>query len=136
MPLPQVIEALLASPLKRVFVVNAQQQIQGVISDVDVLNRLQTSERKSFVGLLQNWTRGRRPQRLSSGALHVLTGKPQVASDVMNPEVITVNDTTSVQETIECMMKKRREFLPVTDRQQCIQGVVGRSDILRFLLER
>jgi CBS-domain-containing membrane protein len=136
LPLVDVLDALLTSPLKRVFVVNDQGQVQGVISDVDVLARLHETERPGFLRLLQHWTRAGHPQRLPSGALRSSTGKARVAADVMNPEVVTVDALTTVQETIERMMETHRKVLPVVDSQHRIQGVVSRADILRLLLER
>jgi len=57
------------------------------------------------------------------------------AADVMNRDVVTVTDTTSVQETIETMIATRRKILPVVDAQGQLVGVVGRSDLLRVLVE-
>lgn len=135
LPLSQVIDALLVSPLKRVFVVNGQGQVQGVISDIDILTRLHEAERPVFLRLLQQWTRGGQPQRLPSGALRTAPGKARIAADVMNPEVITVNETTTVQDTIKRMMETHRKVLPVVDSHHRIQGVVGRADVLRLVLE-
>ncbi|GHO84051.1 DUF190 domain-containing protein [Dictyobacter formicarum] len=135
LPLSQVIDALVVSPLKRVFVVNDQGQVQGVISDIDILTRLHEAERPVFLRLLQQWTRGGQPQRLPSGALRTAPGKARIAADVMNPEVITVNETTTVQDTIKRMMETHRKVLPVVDSHHRIQGVVGRADVLRLVLE-
>jgi CBS-domain-containing membrane protein len=53
----------------------------------------------------------------------------------MNRDVITVAGTTTVQETIEKMIATHRKVLPVIDEQEHLLGVVGRSDLLRVLIE-
>ena len=133
-PLDEVIDALILSPLKRVIVVNAGYQVQGIISDVDVISRMQEEARLNLLGALTGWARGK-PARLPTGALQRHTGKASIAADVMNRDVIMVEETTTVQETIERMIVTGRKVLPVVDAQGRLVGVVGRSDLLRVLLE-
>jgi CBS domain-containing protein len=127
-PIAEVIDALILSPLKRVFVVDTEQHVLGVISDVDVLAHLKEEERPALLRMLAQWTRGTTPKRQTAGHLHV-------AADLMNRDVIAVTETTSVQETIERMMETHRKVLPVVNGQQQIIGVVGRADLLRILVE-
>jgi CBS-domain-containing membrane protein len=127
-PIAEVIDALILSPLKRVFVVDTDRHVLGVISDVDVLARLKESERPALLRMLAQWTRGTTPNRQPSGPLHV-------AADLMNPQVVVVTETTTVQETVERMMETHRKVLPVVNEQQQIIGVVGRADLLRILVE-
>lgn len=49
--------------------------------------------------------------------------------------MVTVTVTTTVQETIERMIATKRKVLPVIDAQGQLVGVVGRSDLLRILVE-
>ena len=53
----------------------------------------------------------------------------------MNSEVVSVEGHATVQEAVEIMLRTGKQFLPVLDRQGQVQGVVGRSDLLRLLLE-
>lgn len=133
-PLAEVIDALILSPLKRVLVVDRERKVKGIISDVDVLSRMQEDVRPGLLRTLAGWARGK-PGRLPTGLLQTHPGKARVAADVMNQEVVTVTETTSVQETIERMMVTGRKILPVTDAQGHLAGVVGRSDLLQVLLE-
>ena len=133
-PLDEVIDALILSPLKRVIVVNAGYQVQGIISDVDVISRMQEEARPNLLSALTGWARGK-PAHLPTGALQTHTGKARIAADVMNRDVIMVEETTTVQETIERMIVTGRKVLPVVDAQGRLVGVVGRSDLLRVLLE-
>lgn len=125
-----VIDALLLSPLKRVFVVDRERHVKGVISDMDVLARIQTGARPRFLALLMDWTRNKqtRPEQLALGTT-------STATDIMNRDVVTILETASVQDAIEQMMTTRRKILPVLDEQGRLLGVVGRSDLLRVLVE-
>jgi CBS domain-containing protein len=133
-PLAEVIDALILSSFKRVIVVNEEGKVQGIISDVDVLSRLQEEVRPGLLRTLAGWARGK-PGRLSTGLLQAHADNARVAADIMNQDVITVTETTSVQQTIERMMATGRKILPVTDAQGRLVGVVGRSDLLQVLLE-
>jgi CBS domain-containing protein len=133
-PLAEVIDTLILSPLKRVIVVDSDRRVKGIISDVDVLARVQEEARPGLLALLTGRARNR-PVRLPTGTLQTHPGKARVAADIMNPEVVTITQTTSVQEAIERMVLTNRKVLPVLDDQGRLVGVVGRSDLLRVLLE-
>lgn len=134
MPLSEIIDALLISPWKRVVVIDEQQHVSGIISDVDVLQRLQAEVRPGLMAFLTNWARGK-PGRLPTGALRGPTGQPRLAKDVMNLDVVTISEMATVQETIELMMTTGKKVLPVVDRENHLLGVVGRSDLLQTLVE-
>ncbi len=133
-PLAEVIDTLILSPLKRVIVIDSDRRVMGIISDVDVLARVQAEARPGLLALLTGRARNR-PGRLPTGTLQTHPGKARVAADIMNPEVVTVTQTTSVQEAIERMVLTNRKVFPVLDDQGRLVGVVGRSDLLRVLLE-
>ena len=129
--LDEVIDALILSPLKRVVVVDAGHRVKGIISDVDVLARLQEDMRPGLLSVLAGWAGGRR----RSGHLRAHAGKAQVAADIMYREVVTVAASATVQETTEQMLALHRKFLPVVDAGGRLVGTVGRSALLRVLVE-
>ncbi len=133
-PLAEVIDALILSPIKRVVVIDSDQHVKGIISDVDMLARAQEEARPGLLSLLTGRARNK-PVRLPTSTLQSHHGKVRIAADIMNPEVVTVSLTTSVQEAIERMVATNRKVLPVLDDQGRLAGVVGRSDLLRVLLE-
>src|SRR5436309_1543260 len=133
-PFDEVIDALILSPIKRVVVVDAEQRVKGIISDVDVLSQMQAEMRPSLLTMLTGWASGK-PKHSLTGSLTSGGRKASVAAAIMNREVITVSETTSVQATIERMTDTRRKILPVVDAQQRLIGAIGRSDLLRVLLE-
>jgi len=133
-PIAEVIDALITSPLKRVIVVDSEEHVQGIISDVDILSHLQEEARPGLLSILTSWARGK-PGRLPTSTLQTSPGKARVAADLMNRDVVTVSEMTSVQKTIERMMTMGRKVVPVVDVQGRLVGVVGRSDLLRMFLE-
>ena len=133
-PLDEVIDVLMGSALKRVLVVNREQQLQGIISDVDILTRVQAQARLRWLDVLTGWARGK-PGHLSTSTLQTQPGKARIAREVMNSEVVSVFTDATVQEAVEIMLRTGKKFLPALDRQGHVQGVVGRSDLLRLLLE-
>lgn len=134
-PLSDVIDALMLSAFKRVVVVDAEGQVVGIISDVDLLKQIQEEGRPSLLRWLTSWASNKTAERVPTGALRTSRGKAHIAADVMNREVVTVTETTSVQETIALMMRTHRKALPVVTAENHVCGVVGRSDLLRLLLE-
>jgi CBS-domain-containing membrane protein len=132
-PFAETIDILMTSPIKRVIVVDAEQHVKGIISDVDVLAQLQEEEKSHLLEALTQWARGK-PMRLSWRTLHAV-GKAQVAADVMNRAVETIAETASVQDAVGLMMDSHHKILPVVDQQQRLLGTVGRSDLLQVLLE-
>lgn len=129
-PVGEIIDALILSPLKRVIVVDREHRVKGIISDMDMLARLQVAARPRFLALLTEWTRNKqtKPGQLALGT-------SATAMDIMNRDVVVIPETTVVQDAIEQMMTTRRKILPVTDAQGRLLGVVGRSDLLRVLVE-
>lgn len=129
-----VIDALLTSPIKRVLVVDRGHRLRGIISDVDVLAHLQVPARQRWLDLLTGWARGKHG-RIPTSTLHTRPGKARKAREVMNSEVQSISADTTLQETVETMLRTGRTILPVLDAQERFQGVVRRADLLRLLVE-
>lgn len=133
-PFAEVIDALILSPLKRVIVVDAERHVKGIISDVDILRHMQEDMRPGFLSLLTGWARNK-PSRPLTGTLRNQLSKTTVASAMMNRDVVTIAETASVQDAIEQMIVTKRKVLPVLSTDQTLIGMVGRSDLLRVLVE-
>jgi CBS domain-containing protein len=132
--LNEIVEALVQSPFKRVVVIDDQLHVRGIISDIDLLAQVQAEQRPGLLTWLASWAKGT-PERVPTGILRPHAGKAHVAADVMNRDVITVSEQSSVQQTIEQMITTHRKILPVVDVDKRLVGIVGRSDVLRILLE-
>ena len=133
-PIAEVIDVLVSSSYKRVLVVGRDQQVQGIISDVDVLRNMQAPAQPGWLTALASWARGK-PDRVPTSTLQAPSGKARVARDVMNHEVVSITEHTTVEEAIEQMLLTGRKMLPVLDAQGRLQGIVGRTDLLQLLVE-
>jgi CBS domain-containing protein len=134
MPIAEVIDTLISSPYKRVLVVENNQQVRGIISDIDVLLNMQAPARPGWLTTLTSWARGK-PERVPTSTLRTPAGKARIARDVMNRNVISVTTSATVEETIEVMLQTGRKMIPVVDTHGELQGIVGRSDLLAVLVE-
>jgi hypothetical protein len=99
-----------------VIVVDADQHVTRIISDVDVLAHIQEEGRPGLLRRLAGWARGK-PEKLPTGALQTHFGKARITAEIMNRDVAMVSETTSVQLTIEQMIATRRKVLPVINAQ-------------------
>lgn len=133
-PIAEVIDALISSPYKRVLVVDRDQHVLGVISDVDILLNVQAHARSGWLTTLTNLARGKQ-DRIPTSTLQTAPGKARIARDVMNRDVVSVTTSATVEEAIEQMLRTGRKMLPVLDAQDHLQGIVGRSDLLHLLIE-
>jgi CBS-domain-containing membrane protein len=130
----ETIDVLLGSPLKRVIVIDSTRHVKGIISDVDVLAGMQEEIRPRLLTILAAWARNK-SMHLPTGALHGAQDQVRVASDVMNTQVATIASTASIQDAVELMMRTHHKILPVLDQNACLIGTIGRTDMLRVLLE-
>ena len=53
--------------------------------------------------------------------------------DVMTPEFIYVGTETKLTRVLELMVNHRIKSMPVIERDQCLAGMISRSDVMRAL---
>ena len=133
-PIAEVIDALVISPYKRIFVIDNAQHVQGVVSDVDILLNMQAHARPGWLTTLAGWARGK-PDRIPTSTLQTPGGRARVAREIMNREVVSIAGDATVGDAIEQMLRTGRKMLPVLDQGGRLQGIVGRSDLLQLLVE-
>jgi len=115
-----VIASFLSSGEYRVIVVNSAGNPVGLISDSDVVGRIQPVHRRGILGAL----RGR-------------TNIPDVsitARELMSPGVETITGETTVVEAIQKMLTIGRKWLVVVDEQGKPIGLVDREIALEALI--
>jgi CBS domain-containing protein len=127
-PLVEVLEKILTSQVKRVIVVGSGGQAQGIITDTDVITRVDAEERPGLVTLLRSrWSKdAERQVRRSYG---------QRASDVMTTPVRTVRDTAPVMDALALTVERHIKRLPVVDAEGKIVGMVARPALLAASLD-
>ncbi len=124
-----ILLALEQNRRRRAVVVDADQQVLGIITDGDLLRRSQKEAQPSLLARL--------------GAL--LTGQPlpaplalpdlgQTAAELMTTPVVTISLDDSLTEALQLMLNQGIKRLPVVDGEGRLVGLLGRATLLRGLL--
>ncbi len=123
-PLNEVLNKLVATPLRRVVVTDEARHVLGIIVDADLLARVSPRQAPGMFRALI--------ARLSYAPtdLPVMAGR---AADVMAGEVFSVRDDTPLAEIVQTMIDRRVKRLVVTDTEGRLVGMVDRQSLLRVI---
>ncbi|MEV5633791.1 CBS domain-containing protein [Micromonospora tulbaghiae] len=123
-PYREVVDVLVRQRISGVPVVDSFRRVLGVISEADLLHKVERSghpdERRVFEG------RRRRTVREKAGAL--------VARDLMTAPAVTTHERASLAATARLMDHEAVKRLPVLDDLGRLAGIVTRGDLLRVHL--
>ena len=125
--LRQAIEMMLEKRVSGLPVVNEIGQLVGIISEGDLLHRSELGtekHRSKWLDFLVG------PGRSASD--YVQSHSRRVA-DVMTTDIVTVQETTPLEDLVKIMEKRRIKRVPVV-RDGGVSGIVTRSDLLRAFL--
>ncbi len=115
-----VIAAFLAGKEHRVIVVNASDEPVGLISDSDVVGRIQPPHRRGVLDALRGRT--------------TIPDLAITAAALMSPGVETVTAGTPVVTAVQHMLRTGRHWLVVVDAAGKVAGLVDRELALRALV--
>jgi CBS domain-containing protein len=122
--LKEVAEQMTAHGVSGVPVVDLFGQLVGIVSETDILVRLEHSQKnRGLLALLERLGRTTGPDQ--NPAAHT-------ASEIMTPRVITAGPDASVRELLHLMITHSINRLPIVDRGRVV-GIVTRADILRTM---
>ncbi|HLK11627.1 MAG TPA: DUF190 domain-containing protein [Candidatus Binatia bacterium] len=126
--LGDVVEKLLASPTARVVVVDAAGRPAGIVTDTDLVARVDPAERPGLLTLLRSrWS--------EAAAAEVRRHYGRRAADVMTSPVVTVPVGASVLEALTVTVARHVKRLPVVDDGGRVVGVVSRPALLAASLD-
>lgn len=117
--LDTLLEKFAACDSNRLLVVDEQNKPAGVISDSDVVARVEAAQRK---GVLH--------------ALRQLTSPPPLkvtAADLYSPGVLTVPADAPIASAVQTMLAEGRKVLAVVNEQGALLGIVDRQSLLEAL---
>ncbi|MCX7670854.1 MAG: CBS domain-containing protein, partial [Anaerolineae bacterium] len=119
--LSEVVDRLLATPLRRVVVVDEARRVLGIIVDDDLLARVRGGVAPRVWSALVG--------RLARGSAEPLdlTGR---AADVMERQVYTVTEDAALADVLRVMLEHRVKRIVVTDAQGRLAGMVDRAALL------
>ena len=124
--LEDVLAAVLASPFRRVVVVDAEGHVLGIITDRDLLRRASPPDRPGLIDRLA----GRRDP-----ASRAVAGSVTAAA-LMNPDVFTIPADAPLSLAIERFLTLRVKRLVVVDADRRLIGILDRRVVLRSLVEQ
>jgi CBS domain-containing protein len=117
--LATIADTMLDGGAHRVIVVNGKGHAVGLISDSDVVARIQPEEQLGMLAALQG--KGKAPSsRVTAGEL-------------MSSGVLTAKPETSLVDAVKMMMSPKRKWLVVVDEHNQPLGLVDRHMLLRAM---
>ena len=117
--LATIVDTMLEGGSHRVIVVNGKGHAVGLISDSDVVARIQPAEQPDVLAALQR--KGKAPS------------SKVTAGELMSPGVLTARPETPLVEAVKMMMNPKRKWLVVVDEKNHPIGLVDRHMLLRAM---
>ncbi len=112
-----LLDAVASTRLNRAIVLDADGRVLGVVSDADVVSRVDPSARAGVIGALMR-TAGHSPgSRWSAGEL--VSGSP-----------LMLGPDTTIAEAARLTLDSRQKVLCVVDHEHRLFGIVDRADLL------
>ena len=116
--LSQIVTALIARGMRRLIVVDAEKRPVGLISDSDVVSRIQPQKRRGVINALAG---GQAPVSDIS------------AQEIMSAGVLSAPETLPVLDAAAKMLSNHRKWLVVVDEEGKTAGLVDRQILLRAI---
>ena len=123
---------LVASPHKRVIVVDESRHILGIISDSDLMSRV---GREHWPGLVELFVARVPIDRIGGSARrHLQRLRGKTAGALMSPDVVTAREEMPVGSALVLSAEQHIKRIPVVNAADQLVGVVGRAELLRALM--
>jgi len=123
-PYKEVVERLTAHAVSAVPVVADDGQVVGVVSEADLLHKMEFVGAGSPARFLER--KRRRGARAKSTA--------ELAGDLMTAPALVISPAESVTTAAKLMEAERVKRMPVVDQHGRLVGIVSRRDLLRLYL--
>jgi CBS domain-containing protein len=117
--LATIVDTMLEGGSHRVIVVNSKGHAVGLISDSDLVARLQPADQPDMLAALQR--KGKTPPAKVT------------AGELMSPGVLTAKPETPLVNAVKMMMSPKRKWLVVVDEKDHPLGLVDRHILLRAM---
>jgi CBS domain-containing protein len=123
-PYQTVVDVLARFAVSAVPVIDADNRVIGVVSEADLLHKVEFSGDEGAMRLLERWRR--RADREKA--------KGDTAGELMTAPVVTTVPGATLREAARLMEQDGVKRLPVTGPDGCLRGIVSRRDLLRGYL--
>jgi CBS domain-containing protein len=131
-PIAQVVQAVVSTRLNRALVVDTNKRVVGIVSAVELLQRVTPALRPSTLAALMH----RLPflHQSLEDAESERHARAHDARDLMTADFVTARPHTDLQEVIDRMVQGGHKLVAVVDDKEQLMGVVDRADVLRGML--
>ncbi len=123
-PYREIVELLAQHAVSAVPVVDSAKKVIGVVSEADLLHKMEFTGLEPHVHLLER--KQRRVARAKAAG--------DVARDLMSSPAVTISPDASLSAVAKVMDDERVKRLPVVDELGRLSGIVSRRDLLRVYL--
>lgn len=132
MGLDEVIDLTVGSAVSRVVVVDSDRRPLGIVTDSDLVQRLDPEVRISVAEAF----RSRIPIESIGGEArrHLAKIRGSRAADVMSAPAVTLGEDTPFAEALAVSAERHIKRFPVVDREGRLVGIVGRMELLAGFL--
>jgi CBS domain-containing protein len=125
----EVMRIIDSNDIQRVTVVDQEGRFLGLISDRDLLVAFSPEQHEGiwdyFVSKIPFTERERKHRELRD---HL---RARTAAEVMNTNIVTVHEDSTIDEAIRLMTERTLKRLPVIDSEGAFKGMISRDSILR-----
>lgn len=121
-PLSALVEKLVASPLRRVVVVDAARKVRGIVLDGDLLSRCGPGRKPGLLRALFGF-----------GGDEDAACPLGTAAEVMEERVYTVPEDAALMDVLQKMLATKCKRLVVVDDDGRLLGMVDREAVLRVI---
>lgn len=119
-----IVDALADFKVSAVPVVDAEGHVLGVVSEADLMHKIEFGGADGHLGLLHR-SRQRAAQQKATG---------DSAADLMSAPAVCVRPAATIGEAARVMEAEHVKRLPVVDDEGRLVGIVSRRDLLRVYL--
>lgn len=128
-PVSQIAELLFDKGLTGVPVVDAENHVQGIITEYDLVSRGEHIHIPTYMKLLAQF----KAAGDKSAVRHEINKVQSLrASDIMTHPVVTIGPDTEVAEAARIFADEHINPLPVVDTSGVLAGIVSRADIVKL----
>lgn len=128
--LEETVQALEKNRRRRVVVIDEERRVLGILTDGDLLERVQNQLQPGLLKRLRALVTGIPPAAPVS-----LAESKDTAADLMTAPVITIPVDASPSAALSLMIKHEIKRLPVVDQNGRLVGLLGRASLLRGLVD-
>lgn len=123
--IPQAAQIMADANVSGLPVINANDEIVGVVSEKDFLRELSNDKIPSFMSVIARC--------LNNKGCVALPIRILAVKDIMTSDVVTADEKDTLADIINLLKKNEINRIPVKDNSRRLTGIITRSDIIKTL---